>query len=93
MERITIAQLEGLRDVMSRAMERPPFHRVGGVYQIGALLIERGSRTNGITWKLVEITTLGGGENDLLKAWSSRELYDLMHAYRAGYAAAKRGEV
>lgn len=93
MERITIAQLKGLRDVMSREMDRPPFRCVGGVCQIGALLIEQGSRTNGITWKLAEITTLAGGENDLLKAWSSRELFNLMHAYRAGYAAAKRGEV
>lgn len=93
MERITMKQLEGLRDVMSREMGRPQFHCVGGAYQLGALLIEQGSRANGITWKLAEITTPGGGENDLLRAWSTRELWDLMHAFRCGYQSAQRGEV
>lgn len=33
------------------------------------------------------------GERDILRAGSARELFNLMHAYRDGYDAAKRGEV
>lgn len=90
MDKITIKQLEWLRDVIARELGRPQFHCVGGAWQLGALLIEQGSRTNGITWKLAEITTPCGGENDILRAWSARELFDLMHAYLRGIQDARR---
>ena len=56
----------------------------GFVYNKGALRIERGSKTYGRAWKLVEITNEHGGENDLLRSKTSAGLCNLMIAMLRG---------
>lgn len=98
MERITIKDLTALLGVMARepgTPEGPSYTRQGdrNVATVGKLLIQPGSSTYGNAWALCQIMNEGGGERSILRAGSARELFTLMHAYRAGYAAGKRGEV
>lgn len=98
MERITIKDLTALLGIMMRELgtpEGPAYTRKDGhnVATVGKLLIQPGSSTYGNAWALCQITNEGGGERSILRARSARELFTLMHAYRAGYAAGKRGEV
>ena len=98
MERITIKDLTALLGVMARELGTPegPSHtRKDGhnVATVGKLLIQPGSSTYGNAWALCQITNEQGGQRDILRAGSARELFNLMHAYRYGYAAAKRGGV
>ena len=98
MERITIKALTGFLSIMARELgtpEGPSYTRKDGrnVARVGKLLIRPGSNTYGNAWALCQIMNEQGGERDILRAGSARELFNLMHAYRDGYAAAKRGEV
>lgn len=98
MERITIKDLTALLGVMMRELgtpEGPAYTRKDGhnVATVGKLLIQPGSSTYGNAWALCQITNERGGERGILRAGSARELFNLMHAYRDGYAAATRGEV
>lgn len=98
MQRITIKDLMALLEIMAHELgtpEGPAYTRQGerNVATVGKLLIQPGSSTFGNAWALCQITNEQGGERSILRAGSARELFNLMHAYRAGYAAAKRGEV
>lgn len=98
MQRITIKDLTALLGIMAREMgtpEGPSYTRHGerNVATVGKLLIQPGSSTYGSPWALCQITNEQGGERSILRAGSARELFSLMHAYRDGYEAAKRGEV
>ena len=98
MERITIKNLTALLGLMMRELgtpEGPSYTRQGdrNVATVGKLLIQSGSSTFGNAWALCQIMNEQGGQRDILRAGSARELFSLMHAYRDGYAAAKRGEV
>lgn len=98
MERITIKNLRALLGIMARELgtpEGPAYTRQGGrsIATVGKLLIQTGSSTFGNAWVLCQIMNEQGGQRSILRAGSARELFNLMHAYRDGYAAAKRGEV
>lgn len=98
MERITIKNLTALLGIMARELgtpEGPAYTRKDGhnVATVDKLLIQPGSSTYGNAWALCQITNEGGAERSILRGGSVRELFNLMHAYREGYAAAKRGEV
>ena len=98
MGRITIKNLTALLGVMMRELgtpEGPAYTRKDGrnVAAVGKLLVQPGSSTYGNAWALCQIMNEQGGERDILRARSARELFSLMHAYRDGYQAAKRGEV
>lgn len=98
MERITMKELTAVLGLMMRELgtpEGPAYTRTDGrnVATVGKLLIQPGSSTYGNAWALCQITNEQGGQRDILRAGSARELFHLMHAYRYGYAAAKRGEV
>lgn len=98
MDRITIKDLTALLGIMARELgtpEGPSYTRQDGrnVATVGKLLIQPGSSTYGNAWALCQIMNEQGGERDILRAGSARELFNLMHAYRDGYAAAKLGEV
>ena len=89
MNRITDKHLTSVRDRIAKLLRRPESNFItkpnGGLSaQVGSLLIESGSRTNGITWKLSEITNEGGGQHDLLRATSARDLFNMMLAFEAG---------
>jgi len=97
MNRITVKDLEALRDLMALEFGRPngpTYTREGerNVALVGKLIISRGSSLNGLAWGLSEITNERGGERSLLKAGSARELFNLMHAYRAGFEDAKEAQ-
>jgi len=79
MNRITVKDMEALRDLMALELGRPngpTYTREGdrNVALVGKLIINRGSALNGLAWGLSEITNERGGE---------------MHAYRAGFEDAK----
>lgn len=98
MQRITIKDLMALLEIMAHELgtpEGPAYTRQGerNVATVGKLLIQPGSSTYGNAWVLCQITNEQGGERSILRAGSARELFNLMHAYRDGYATAKRGEV
>lgn len=97
MERITIKDLTALLGIMMRELGTPEGasytrHGERNVATVGKLLIQPGSNIYGNAWALCQITNEQGGERSILRAGSARELFNLMHAYRSGYAAAKRGE-
>lgn len=83
MNRITDKQLRIVSARIAKLLNRP------GGRNVGALLIEPGSKINGITWKLSEITNERGGEHELLRATSARELFDRMLAFEAGIEAGR----
>jgi len=89
MTRITVKDLEALRDLMALELGRPngpTYTREGdrNVALVGKLIINRGSALNGLGWGLSEMTK-EGGESSILSAGSARELFSLMHAYRSGF--------
>lgn len=95
MDRITIKQLEGLRDVIALELGRPngPSYtqREGrNVATVGKIIVERGSATYGNAWALCELMNEQGGESSILRAGTARELFDLMHAYLRGIRDGKR---
>jgi len=97
MNRITVKDLNALRDIMAREMGRPndyTYTRHGDrlVALVGKLIINRGSTLNGLAWGLSEITNERGGERSLLRAGSARDLFSLMHAYRAGFRDAREAQ-
>lgn len=97
MTRITAKGLESLRDIMARELGRPngpTYTRQGerNVALMGKLIINRGSTLNGLAWGLSEIPNEGGGERSILRSRSARELFNLMHAYRAGFRDAREAQ-
>jgi len=97
MNRITVKNLEALRDLMALELGRPngpTYTREGArnVALVGKLIINRGSTLNGLAWGLSEITNERGGERSLLRAGSARDLFSLMHAYRAGFRDAREAQ-
>jgi len=97
MNRITAKDLEALRDIMALEVGRPngpTYTREGdrNVALVGKLIIDCGSTLNGLAWRLSEITNEGGGERSILRAKSARELFNLMHAYRAGFRDAREAQ-
>lgn len=95
MDKITIKQLEWLRDVIARELGRPngPSYtqREGrNVATVGKLIVERGSATYGNAWGLCELVNEQGGESSILRAGSARALFEQMHAYLRGIQDGKR---
>lgn len=56
---------------------------------VGALLIEPGNRTYGRQWRVCQIVNEAGGETILLSAWTAADLFNLIHAFLAGFRAAE----
>ena len=95
-ERITLANLNAVMGRMCRAMDIPE----GPIWsrdehgnnraRVGALMLEQGSKTYGIGWKIVQMANESGGERTLLRGCTARELWDAAQAWLDGYDAAKR---
>jgi hypothetical protein len=89
--RITESDLRAVISRMCRAMDIPD----GPVWErdengnnrarVGALLLESGSQTCGINWKICQMCNEGGGERILLRGVTARELYDAAQNWLAGY--------
>ena len=97
MNRITVKDLNALRDIMALELgrpNRPTYTHQGGrnVALMGKLIINRGSTLNGLAWGLSEITNERGGERSILNAGSARELFGLMQAYRVGFRDGKEAQ-
>ena len=96
-DRITLSNLRAVMARMSSALGDP-----GGpvwsrdanghnVARVGALVLEQGSATCGIAWKICQMCNEGGGERVLLRGCTARELWDAAQAWLEGFSAA-RGE-
>ena len=95
-DRITLTNLNAVISRMCRAMDIPE----GPIWsrdehgnnraRVGALMLEQGSRTNGIGWKIVQMCNEAGGERTLLRGCTARELWDAAQAWLDGYDAATR---
>lgn len=93
-ERITLQNLNALLARMQRSIGGP----AGPVWtrdaqgnnraRIGALMLEQGSKTNGIGWKFVQIVNESGGQRTLIRGSTARELWDAAQAWLDGFDAA-----
>lgn len=99
MERITTKNLQAAVGVMARMMDLPAgpiwTRRADGsnVATVGVLLLNVGSKTYGNAWGVAQICNEAGGERTLLRASTARELWEAIHAWRAGYDyAAQQGK-
>lgn len=57
--------------------------------RVGALLLNTGSKTNGISWGIAQIMNESGGERTLVRGSTARELYNAAQEWISGYYAAK----
>lgn len=95
MNRIRIENLLALAETIARQTGRPigpSCTLVDGrnVALRGKLIIDQGSRMYGNAWTLSELVNERGGQRDLLRASSARELFELMHAYIPGLRDERR---
>lgn len=99
MERINRTNLNALVERMQREMGIPPgpvwSRDASGnnVARVGAIMLEPGSRPNGISWKIVQMCNEGGGERILIRGCTAQELWDAAQAWLDGFEYARRGDL
>jgi hypothetical protein len=95
-DRITETNLRAVIGRMCRAMDIPEGpawtrdEKGNNRARVGALLLEPGSKINGIGWKIAQMCNESGGERTLLQGCTARELWDAAQAWLDGYDAAER---
>jgi hypothetical protein len=95
MDRITTVNLRAVMARMQREMGIPDGpvwtrdERGNNRARVGALVLEPGSRTYGRAWCIAQMCNEAGGERNLLRGSTARELWDAAQAWLDGYDAAQ----
>ena len=85
MERITAKTLRAV----ARGLVRELHGDIPEYPNKGSYVVDVGSAMYGRSWALCRIVNDMGGQTVILSAGTARELYNAMHAFRAGVRAAR----
>lgn len=91
--RITIGDLTAVMHRMERSLgiaTGPTWTRDEAGHmkaRVGALVLQRGSRTYGNAWAISQLMNEGGGEKTIVRGSTARELFDAAYNWLSGFDA------